>query len=203
MGAYKGTLTYTTYFVMNEPESGFKEKFIESLVAHRFRDIDVEVGKDKAFGWVSIEDPFDTQFSWASVFLDPYVCVALREDTIRVPPATLKAYLRRRELEVMEVQGKETLSRSERTFIKQETLQQLRRRALPVIKTYDMVWKPREGTLRFWSHNRRINEFFVEFVYKSWGLRLRPLSPYTLCSQDDKGDSALQLAPANYVGASA
>ncbi|HIA02781.1 MAG TPA: hypothetical protein EYN66_12885 [Myxococcales bacterium] len=200
MGALKGTLTYTTYFVMNEPEAGFKEKLIESLNADQFRDIDVEAGKDKASGWVAIEDPFSTEFSWASVFMDPYICVSLREDTIRVPPATFKAYLHRRELEVMETQGKDTLSRNERSFVKQETMLQLMRRALPVIKTYDVVWNPLEGSLRFWSHNKRVNELFVELVHRSWGLRIVPLAPYTLCTQKEAGDAALQLAPADFVG---
>ena len=179
MGALNGTLTYTTYYVLDEPPAGFKERFLESLQKHAFREIDVDAGKDRSIGWVRLGDVFDTELPWDRVFVDPYVCMTLREDTIKVPPNALKAHLGKREKEHLRASGREKLGKGERAAIKADVLLGLRRRALPDIKSYDVVWNTVDASMRLWTHNKRIKEVFEDLVRETWGLRIVPQAPYT------------------------
>ena len=204
MGALKGTLTYTTYYVDNEPGEGFRETLLEELVRHRHRDIDVEAGRDQSLGWVVMGTPWSKEFTWDKVFVDPYICVSLRNDRIRIPATTLRAYLAEREAQVMEETGRSSLERKERKAIKDDVLLQLRRRAVPDIKVFDVMWNVQDGTLRFWAQNRGIRDAFEELVHRSWGLTLVPLSPYSSTARnvaEPNAESAvLEFDPSDFVG---
>lgn len=204
MGALKGTLTYTTYYLVDEPESGFREAFMAALQRRAFKDIDVEAGKDSSFGWVAMGDPFDVDLTWDKVFRDPYVCIALREDSIKVPKTAFQAHYERRLREFAQAEGRDVLKKSEKADVKADVLANLRRRALPDIRTYDVVWNTVDGSLRLWTHNKRINELFGDIAREDWGLRVVPRSPYTALtarSEDPSmGASLLDLEPADLVG---
>ena len=82
-------------------------------------------------------------------------------------------------------------------------LTNLRRRALADIKIYDVVWNTVDGTLRLWTHSKKIRESFEEIVADSWGLRLVPQAPYTVVTA--RGDAThaaalLDLEPTDLVG---
>lgn len=204
MGALKGTLTYTIYYVMDEPQAGFKDTFMDAVTRHAFRDIDIDAGKDRSIGWVALNSPFDTNLSWGSVFYDPYVCVSLREDVIRVPKTAFQAHFEQRERDVLDKQSRDGLKKSERAELKEMVMIELRKRALPDIKVYDVVWNTVDGTMRLWTHSKRINESFEEIVRETWGLRIVPQAPYTMMMARAETPEAtvglLDLEPANLVG---
>lgn len=204
MGALGGTLTYTSYLVLDEPSQDFKQTFIDGLNARCFRDIEVGAGQVDAFGWVSVDDLFATEFDWADVFRDPYICFSLREDRIKLPATVIKAHIRKREREYLKETGQEALSRSERGHLKEDVLLQLRRRAIPDIKVIDIVWNPLKGTLRFWTHSKRYREIFEELFVRTWGLNLIQQSPYALSvdgaeDADEKAKQVLDIVPASLV----
>ncbi len=205
MGALKGTLTYTTYFVMDEPEAGFRETFMDSVTKHAFRDIDIDAGKDRSIGWVSLGEPFQTELTWEKVFLDPYVCLSLREDVIKVPKTAFQAHYNERERRFLEEQGRDSLKKSERAALKEDVMVSLRRRALPDIRIYDVVWNTGDGTLRLWTHSKRLKESFEEVVAGTWGIRIVPNAPYTLMmARGETAETAgklLDVEPANLVSA--
>lgn len=208
MGASKGTLTYTTYYVMEEPPAGFRDMFMEALTRHAFRDIDIEGGKDRSIGWTVMGEPFNTDMTWDKVFVDPYVCVSLREDVIKIPKTAFQAHYEAREKEFMRAEGRDVLKKSEKANLKADVLLHLRRRALQDIKTFDVVWNTVDGTLRFWTHSKKLKEAFEDIVRESWGLRIVPQAPYTLMmargGEDPEAAAALlELDPADLVGVEA
>ena len=198
MGAAHGTLTYSTFYVLDEPPAGFREMFMAAVQKHVFRDIDVDGGKDRSIGWVSLGEPFDTELAWDKVFVDPYVCLSLREDTIRIPKTAFQAHLERREKEYLKKTGRMELKKSERAEVKEMVLTELRKRALPDIKTFDVVWNTADGTLRLFTQSKGICESFEEIVRETWGLRLVPRAPYTiLVARSAEGEAlAAQLLDA-------
>ncbi len=204
MGALKGTLTYTTYYVMDEPGPGFRERFMEAVTKHRFRDIDIEAHKDTSMGWVVLGEPFDTELDWNNVFRDPYVCISLRRDTIKVPKTAFEAHYGARERAFLREQGREHLKKSERAALKEDVMLQLRRRALPDIKLFDVVWNTVDGSIRFWSQSKKIREEFEGIVAETWGIRIVPASPYTMMlarSNDPQGATKLlDVEPADLIG---
>ena len=203
MGADKGTLTYTTYFVLDEPEAGFREKFMESVRRHAFRDIDIEAGRDRSVGWVLLGDPFNSELEWGAVFQDPYVCLSLREDVIRIPRTVFLAHFEHRMKEFLHDEGRDSLRKGEKSALKEDVLHQLRRRALADIKTYDVVWNTVDRTLRLWTHSARVRESFEEIVRETWGVRLVPQAPYTLVMARSENNEAavalLEVEPAVLV----
>jgi len=205
MGAIKGTLTYTTYYVENEPVEGFREVLVQELENHRHREIDVEAGRDQSLGWVVMGAPWSREFTWDNVFLDPYICVSLRNDRIRIPATTLRAYMAEREAIFLDERGGSSLDRKERKVLKDDLLMQLRRRAIPDIKVFDVMWNVQEGILRFWAQNRGICDAFEELVHRSWGLKLIPQSPYSAATRyvdEPKVEAAiLELDPSDFAGA--
>ena len=207
MGALKGTLTYTTYYVGNEPTEGFRDVLIQELQRHRHREIDVEAGRDQSLGWVVMGAPWSREFTWDNVFVDPYICVSLRNDRIRIPATTLRAYMAEREAMLLEEKGSSSLDRKERKALKDDLLMQLRRRAVPDIKVFDVMWNVQEGALRFWSQNRGICDAFEELVHRSWGLTLVTQSPYSAATryvEEPKVEAAiLELDPSDFVGVEA
>ena len=206
MGAIKGSVTYTKYYVADEPTAGFRERFVACLEARHFREIDVEAGHDRSAGWVTLGDPFGTSLNWEDIFIDPYICISLREDSIRIPPTALKAYLDRRIQETCDRLGRDALRRAERAQIKTDVLLELRRRAIADIKLYDVVWNVQEGVIRLWSHSRRIRDIFEEIVSETWGIRIVPHAPYTsVANKSEDGTLAaniLELDPADLAGLS-
>jgi len=205
MGASKGTLTYTTYYVLEEPPSGFRDTFMEAVQRHAFREIDIEGGKDRSLGWVALGEPFNTELTWDKVFLDPYVCVSLREDLIRIPRTAFLAHYERREKEFLAAEARDVLKKSERANLKADVLLNLRRRALADIRVYDVVWNTLDGTIRLWTHSKAIRETFEDIVRESWGLRIVPCAPYTVMmargeADPDAAGALLDLEPADLVG---
>ncbi len=205
MGALKGTLTYSTYYVLEEPQAGFRDRFMESVQRHAFRDIDIDSGKDRSIGWVALGEPFQTDLTWDQVFLDPYVCVSLREDAVKVPKTAFQAYYQDRERRFLDEQGRDVLKKSERAALKEDVMLGLRRRALPDIRIYDVVWNTVDGTIRLWTHSKRLKESFEEIVSRTWGIRIVPSAPYTLmmARSDDTEAAAklLDVEPANLAAA--
>lgn len=204
MGAKHGTLTYTTYYVVEEPAEGFKDHLIAAIQKHAFRDIDIDAGKDRSIGWVALGEPFDLDLDWAKLYVEPYLCLSLREDVIKIPKTAFQAHLERREKEQMKKMGRDTLKKSERAEIKEVVLSELRKRALPSINTYDVVWNTADGTMRFFSQSKAIRESFEEIVHDSWGLRLVMRAPYTILAvrpeTAEMAGKLLDLEPADFVG---
>ena len=204
MGAIKGTLTYTKYNVENEPPDGFREVLVEELFRHRHREIDVEAGRDQSFGWVVMGCPWSREFTWDKIFMDPYICVSLREDRIRIPTTTLKSMLAEREAKFLEETGRDKLGRKERSSLKDDVLLQLRRRAVPDIRVFDVMWDVHDGTLRMWSQNRGVRDYFEDLVQRSWGIKITPQSPYSqgvrYLEKDNVAEAMLALDPADFVG---
>ncbi|MFT7624481.1 MAG: recombination associated protein RdgC [Myxococcota bacterium] len=207
MGAAKGTLTYTTYYVLDEPGPGFRERFMGVIQKHAFRDIDIDAGKDRSMGWVALDEPFDTELSWGKVFRDPYVCLSLREDTIKVPKTVFQVHYDKRERDFLAEQGRDSLKKSERSALKEDVMVHLRRRALPDIKAIDVVWNTVDGSLRLWTQSKRTRESFEEIVAESWGLRIVPNSPYTMmlarATDPETAVRLLDIEPADLIGVAA
>ncbi len=205
MGAAHGSLTYTVYFVVEEPPEGFKDAFLDALRKHAFRDIDINAGKDRSIGWCALGNPFDLELSWEKVFVDPYVCLSLREDLIRIPKAAFQAHLERKERELLKKEGRETMKKSERANLKAMVLQELRHRALADIRTTDVVWNTGDGTIRLFTHSKSMQEQFEDIVRDTWGLKIVMSAPYTLLAA--RGENGAELAsqlmdlePADFVG---
>ena len=204
MGALSGTLTYKQYRVEGDLPEGFRDKFVEALQRDGFREINIDGDDDRSIGWVTVENLLDAQFSTEKLLFTHYLCVALREDVVKVPANTLKVYLQKEEIEVKKRLDREKLTKSERDELRELVQAKLRRKALPSIRTFDVVWDLNTRSLWFWSQNRGLCDNFEELFENTFGMSLVPYNTY--CGLEEAGlserdlERVVALEPADFVG---
>lgn len=200
MGAFAGTLTMTCYYVQGEIPSDFRESFIAALEKHRFKDIEVELDHEESIGFVNAADPFDTEFELNKVLWGSYLVFALRHDVIRLPATAFKMHLKKAADEYRKKTGKEKLSKGELEEVKERLERQLRKKALPNIKTYDVVWNMDRGVLWLWTTNKKMNEQFVDLFQEAFGLLPLEKNPYSQIEkmgfEEDFLSRVIELEPA-------
>lgn len=203
MGAFTGTLTYKQYYVAGDLPDGFRDKFLTALNAHAFRDIDLDAGEDKRVGWVTIQDVLDSDFRVDKFLFNHYLCAALREDAIKIPATTLKVYVQKEEKLKKADLKRDKLTKFERDEIREVVRLDMRRKTIPTIKFYDMVWNLDARTVWFWTHNRSLCETFEEAFERTFELRLVPHNTYCALEFSGLGERALDrlvaLEPADLV----
>ena len=203
MGALTGTLTYRQFYVEGDLPDGFRDKFLEALRANAFQEIDVEGGDERRVGWVAVQDLLDADFRIDKFLFNQYICLAIREDVIRIPATTLRVYVQKEERQTLKRLGREKLSKFERDEVKEAVKANLRRKMLPTIRAVDLVWNLDAKTVWFWSHNRAMSETLEELFERTFGLRLVPHNTY--CSLLHAGLSERSLErvvaqePADFV----
>ena len=180
MGALSGTLTTTAYYVEGDLPEDFRERYLEALAKQRFKEIDLALDQDESMGWVTVNDPFDTDFELNKVLWGSYLMVAIRHDTLRLPANAFKLHLTKRVKEYLLAQGKERISKPEQEEIKEQLQKELKARVLPSIKTFDLVWNVDRRQAWLFTQNKKVNELFVDMFEETFGLRAHERNPYSL-----------------------
>ncbi len=192
MGALAGTITMTCYYVRGEIPKDFKTSYLDALRRNRFVDINLDLEHEESMGWVTIADPFNSEFELNDVLWGSYLMVALRHDTIRLPATAFKLHLRKAIAEHLKKSGKEKLSKAESDEVRERLERQLKKKALPNIKTYDVVWNMDRGVVWLWSTNKKVNEQFLDFFQETFGLMPYEKSPYAQLEQLGMEEEALE-----------
>ena len=183
MGALSGSVTATEFFVRGELPTDFRDHYLRQLEKLRFKEIDLKSDEDESMGWVTTLDPFNTTFSLNDVLWGDYFMVTLRHDSIRIPPAAFKLHLNKEIRELKEAKSKERLSKAEEEELRDALHKKLRKRVMPAIKTYDVVWNIDRNLVWLFTTNKRVSEIFQEFWADTFTLPLIPKTPYSLLEQ--------------------
>ena len=194
MGALTGSISTSAYYIDEKLQEGFRDGFIEALNKHRFRDIQVEGEDEESWGWVSIEDPFDTELTVANVHRNAYFVFALRQDVLRVPPSLMKLYLTQRVEAYKAEFGKDRITKADKDNVKGLLERELRRKTLPSIKIHDVAWNLDRGELWLFTANKRVCQSFEERFEATFGLNLIPRNPYSRLERHGLDEAALANA---------
>jgi recombination associated protein RdgC len=194
MPVLSGSMSTMGYFAQGELPSDFKQTYIDAMRKYRFKDIDPVSDRDQAEGWVTLEDPFDTEFDLNKVFFTDYVVMSLRIDRIRIPAAVFKLHLQKALADYRTDKGKEKLSKDEKDEVRDFLESQLRRRVLPSVQTIDAAWNLENNRVWLFSHNKGINEIFQQLFHDTFGFTLTPKNPYVQLLHSDLEDEARDLA---------
>ena len=93
----------------------------EKLKQFAFRSID-NVPEEKAWGFVNIDEMFDTEWNSSVPEKGPYMAFGFRVDVRRIPPAILKKHVAekvREEIENLQTQGKKFLTKGRKGEIRE------------------------------------------------------------------------------------
>ncbi|MFT3774984.1 MAG: hypothetical protein QM820_57280 [Minicystis sp.] len=192
MGALKGSISFAKFYVRGELPEGFRDTFIERLRLRAFRPLTVEEEDEQRAGWVSIENPLDTDLDHPKVFFNSYLNLGYRVDRWVIPSPLFKAHFGEAEREYLAKRGREKLGKREKEELKAVVSRRLRAQLMPVMKVIDLSWNLDTGVVRFWNQSARVHEGLSELFEDSFGLQLVPQSPYTTAA--DIGLSPAQVA---------
>lgn len=206
MGALSGSMTATAYYVDGEPPKDFRDRYTEAVQKRRFRDIDVDADHDESHGWVTVHDPFDTEFDPTKFHWNQYVLLGLRHDVLRIPQTAFKLQFRRALDDYLQRSGKEKATRAEEDEVREHLERQLRRRILPTIRLYEMAWHLERQEVWLFTSNKRMNESFQELFTDTFELELVPRNAYSRMErmgyQQEWLDHAVGLEPTAFASPS-
>jgi DNA recombination-dependent growth factor C len=183
VGLFSGSASYIRYRVTGDVPGAVKPFALEKLQWHAFHEIDPGTLTDKSIGWVSAENMSLTKFDDMHFAKDPYLVFSLRIDTRRIPPIALKAAVLREELTAKEQIGRERLNKKQKMDIREEQMQRLLKRVLPLPAVYDVCWNTGAGEVLFFSTSKKANEEFVAFFFRAFDLKLKAKTPAALAAE--------------------
>ncbi|MCD6305574.1 MAG: recombination-associated protein RdgC [Deltaproteobacteria bacterium] len=194
MGLMHGTAAFTRYIAEKELPDDFMEGLSENIGRYAFRDLDEQSIDERSAGWVNIMDMFDHRFEGLEFLKEPYIAMSLRIDERKIPSTALRQYVRQAEEKVKEEEHLEFLSRNRREDVKEAVRLRLLKRAIPVTRTYDMIWNTLTGLVIFGCVSPRICDEFIHRFYLTFGIQLDAVCPYTLGELHlEKDEASLDL----------
>jgi DNA recombination-dependent growth factor C len=180
MGLMHGSAGFTRYMAEKTLPHDFKEGLSETIARYAFRELDEKSIDERSAGWVNIMDMFDNRFAGIEFLKEPYIAVSLRIDERRIPPTALKQYCREAEEKIKEEDRLEFLPKSRRADIKEGVRLRLLKRAIPVARTYDMIWNTITGLVVFGCTGAKVCDEFLTRFLQTFNLQLQAICPYTL-----------------------
>ncbi len=180
MGLVSGSINLLRYRVSGKPGGEAIKTYAEAVRRYAFREPAEDAAAPRTVGWVNILDPFDSAFATAGFEFGGRIVLSLRIDERKVPRRLLLHHIRRAEEETKSAQGKEFLSKGERTEIKTRVLQDLYRRSLPTPAIFDLLWIPAEQAAYFTGSTENARTECENLFEMTFGFRLIREIPYTL-----------------------
>lgn len=175
MGIVTGSISLRRYRVMGTlPSGGEAAAQIEKAIrAHTLVPLDPEKNPTEttAIGWASAFDEQDLDLSYAKVRVDGVMLLKLRIDTLKPSPADIKRLTKQRKREI-EAERKEPLSNAALRELKELITLDLRRKATPKTRTFDVLWNCDERRLYLSSQSKAANEAFVRLFGQTFNIPL-------------------------------
>ena len=195
MGIITGSGSFTRYLAPGPLPEGFLEGLSSRIARYAFHYLDETSVDEHATGWVNIMDMFDNRFNSLEFLKEPYVAMALRIDQRKVPSTALKQHCMEAEETVKAQEGLEYLPRQRRSDIKEGVRVRLLKRAIPVSKTYDMIWNYTTGLVIFGCLNAKVCDRFAEIFFQTFDIHLQAICPHFLAEKRiQKTDPSVELS---------
>lgn len=193
MGAFSGSMTFSTFLVRGELPRDFRMRFLEGIRRDAFRPLVPEEETDESVGWCSIQHPFDLDLTLDKVLFNSYLNLGLRSDRWRIPASLFKAHFTERERDVLASKDRDRLTKREKAELKAAVTSTLRRQILPAMKVVDLCWNLDTGVVRFWSQAKGLVETLHELFTETFGLSLVQHSPFVLARSSGIDDDSIAL----------
>jgi len=183
MGILSSSTSVTRYRVDGQMENPIIDKIGEGLIKGIITDIDNQPS-EQTVGWTSFKNPFEPNFEGSSFLVGTYVVFSLRIDKKTIPPKLLQKHLATEMAQRLKAQERDFLSNEEKKALKDQIVQRLNQKMPAIPNVYDVVWQYERGHLWFFSNLKSANENLETHFFKSFGLHLIRLIPYTLALFD-------------------
>jgi len=166
------------------------EELYRRLADRRF--LPLAADEERTYGWVSADNLLVTRFDEETVLRGARAVLGVRVDRRRVSPRLLRARLDL-DLEARRKgAGGGRLSRDERQQIRADLVAELRRETNPTVEVHVVVLDPARKLILALTLARGANETILRLVRDTFGVDLRPLTPWRRATEVLAGSPALE-----------
>jgi len=197
VGLLQGSFTCRRYRVLGAEREGFREAALARLAEFAFREPLSAAKKGEVFGWVSVHNLTDVDFTPDKVFYSQYCAFALRTDVKKLPARLFKALLDNEHRKWMAGTGRERVPAAVKKELREKLELQLLPRQLPTVSSVDVLWDMARGEVLFFSLSAKVNDRFRKLFARTFTLDLRPLGPVRLALSlaEDRDERLARMEP--------
>ncbi|MCU0599127.1 MAG: recombination-associated protein RdgC [Desulfobacterales bacterium] len=179
MGLLSSSASITRYQVTGKLPEPMLENLRTALTQNAIREIDQEP-MEKSAGWTSFESPFKPDFGNSPLVYGTHVIFSMRIDKKKVPAKALAKQVNLETAKRLHKSDRKTLSKAEKTQLKDEVLHRLLMRMPATPHIYDLVWNYEAQALWFFSNLKAANEEMEALFAKTFKLPIIRMFPYTM-----------------------
>ncbi len=180
MGLLSGSFTCRRYQVLHQEGEGFREACLVRLREFAFQEPLSAAKKGETFGWVSVHNLTDIDFTPDKVFYSQYFTFALRSDIKRLPSRLFRALLDNECQKWMASTGREKIPAPVKRELRDRLELSLLPRHLPTVSAVEVMWDLSRNELLFFSLSGKVNDTFRKLFSRTFQVHLRPLGPVRL-----------------------
>jgi DNA recombination-dependent growth factor C len=196
MPIMRGAVTFSRFRVEPVGARPKDEKawITKGLRTRAFEPIDRKGQDDRAAGFVELEDRDATEFAVGNLFRGEYALFAFRLDRIKVPSAAVRAELEKWERAFAGENGRPP-GRREKAEMRGQIQHELRARATPNSKVFDVSWNLEANQLQIWAATRKVVEEIHALLEQSFQITLVGAVPTALAQRHGIDDAKLGPTP--------
>lgn len=178
MGVFSGSISYSKFFVRGDVPKRFQAPFMKAIRLRTFAPLEVDAEEDSSVGFCAPGNALDLDLSQDKVLFNQYVVLGLRIDKWRIPRTLFRAHYDQAEAELRARSGKEKLSKKDKDELKVRIQRRLRKKVLPSMRAFDLLWDVDRKVTLFWNRSPRVKEELMALFEQTFQLRLDEVSPY-------------------------
>ncbi len=141
------------------------------------------VKEEPSLGWVSGRHLLETDINDMTAYAGGFLHLCLRQAQRKVPGALLQAETRMRELQRLQENGGEFLSRKERKEIKEDVIDRLMPQMPPQLGATPFVVDPGAERLYLGATSEKQCDAFLAYFYETMGFEPQPMTPEFAAAQ--------------------
>jgi len=178
LGALKGSMSFSKFYVQGRLPDAFAESFVERVRLRVFQPLTVDDEVEERCGWCSVEHPFDLELDSEKIFFNNYLNLGLRIDRWVVPGPLFKAHFAEAERVYLAKRGRAKLGKREKEELNVTVSRRLRKQIIPTMKVTDASWSLEHGIVRLWTQSPRTQQTFLDLFETTFDLQLMAEGPY-------------------------
>ena len=204
MSLLSSSVSVARYKVAGEIEGSIMETVHDGLKKNAITTIEDEYA-EITLGWTPFESDFDPDFEKFTFTYGNYFLFSLRIDKKSVPSKIIKKYVTIEITRKLNEEGREHLSKNEKTDIKDAVIEKLMSRMPSTPNIYNVMWDHEAATVLFFSTQKAANEELETLFAASFKVKLIKLFPFTMVESFDdftaeERDRVMNLTTLNFKG---
>jgi DNA recombination-dependent growth factor C len=202
MGLLSSSQTIVRYQVEKVSDTDILDVVRNGLMSNAMPPI-LDEYSEIQIGWVPFETPYVIDFEGTDFQFGEHFIFSLRIDQKKIPGKLFKQQVAVKINEKLKESGREFLSRTEKTEIRELIQDDLLRKTPFTPNVYELAWDYNQGILYFFAGQKAAREHLEILFTKSFECKLIPLFPCTIAMaglDDGEQEKFMSLTPSK-IGA--